>query len=362
MDSAPDRFPPREAILAAGRAAGFTAVGVASCEPSEHGPFLERWLARGAHAGMTWLAETAEIRKDLRSKWEWARSALVGVASYLTAPPRREELPGIARFVSRYARGADYHEVLKKRLSAWGDAVERLTGRPVRRAALVDTSALLERELAVRAGLGWVGRNSCLIGPHGDSWRFIGVLLTDLAGAPAEPRLQERCGECRACLLACPTGAITEPYFVDANRCLSYLTIEQKGPIPREYQPALGDWLFGCDRCQEVCPWNKKAEPVEDPAFQVSAQLTSISLAELLRLNDAEFRARFRGLPLARPKRSGVLRNALLVAFNTGDREALAEAEELVLDSDPVIAATAAFVTGRTSRNESNVEAQDAQS
>ncbi|MDH3284791.1 MAG: tRNA epoxyqueuosine(34) reductase QueG [Acidobacteriota bacterium] len=334
-------------VLQAGERAGLTACGITPCAPTEHAAHLDAWLARGAHAGMAWMERTADVRKDLRRKWSWARSALVGVASYLTEPKRREELAGLGRYVSRYARGVDYHDTLRLRLARWADEVEAIAGRPHRRALLVDTSAVLERELAVRAGLGWFGKNTCLIGPDGDSWRFIGVVLTDLPlPATGEP-LTERCGSCRACLDACPTGAIPEPWFVDAGRCISYFTIEQRGAVPEPFREQLGDWLFGCDVCQEVCPWNRRLEPAADDAFAVSDALSRTGLAELIRMSEVEFRDRFRGTPLTRPKRSGMVRNALTVGANTGDPEVIEAARDLVDDEDPVVAETARWVVSR---------------
>jgi epoxyqueuosine reductase len=323
-----------EAVIAAGRDAGLTECGVASCAASEHGERLDAWLARGAHGSMSWMERTAQIRKDLKRKWTWARSALVGALSYRTAPPDRSELTGIARYVSCYARSRDYHDVLRERLQRWGDGLERSLGRSFRRIALVDTSAILERELAMRAGLGWFGKNTCLIGPRGDSWRFLGVLLTDLELAAGNERAAERCGSCTACLDACPTKAFPEPWVLDARRCISYLTIEHRGPIPPELSRDLGDWLFGCDVCQEVCPWNRRAEIVNEPDFTVSSALSETTLAGLLRMSEGDFRERFRRTPLSRAKRAGLVRNAILVALATDDREAIEIARSLAEDPD----------------------------
>jgi epoxyqueuosine reductase len=324
----------REAVIALGRDAGLTECGVASCAASEHGERLDAWLARGAHGSMSWMERTAQTRKDLTRKWTWARSALVGALSYRTAPPDRSALPGIARYVSCYARSRDYHEVLRDRLQRWGEGLERSLGRSFRRVALVDTSAILERELAMRAGLGWFGKNTCLIGPRGDSWRFLGVLLTDLELAAGNERAAERCGSCTACLDACPTKAFPEPWVLDARRCISYLTIEHRGPIPSELSREMGDWLFGCDVCQEVCPWNRRAEIVSEPEFTASEALRETTLVDLLRMKDRDFRERFRRTPLRRAKREGLVRNAILVALATGDREAVEIASGLVEDSD----------------------------
>ncbi len=342
----------RDRVLELGREAGFTAVGIAHCGPSDHGAALARWLARGAHAGMEWMKSSEGVRRDLRSKWPWARSALVGAVSYLTAPRDRQELPGVARYVARYARGFDYHELLKRRFLNWAGAVEQAAGRRVHRAILVDTSTILEREMAVRAGLGWFGKNTCLIGPRGDSWRFLGVTLLEIELEPTvDPAAAlHRCGSCRACLDACPTGAITEPFFVDARRCLSYLNIEHEGALPvlpgRGVRDTLDDWLFGCDVCQDVCPWNHKVEPADAPEFAPDPRWAGIPLAEVVRMDIEGFKRAFFGTPLSRPKRAGIVRNALHVAAHVGDDAALAAAHDLVDDADAGVRAAARAVLG----------------
>lgn len=366
---------PRAATLAAGREAGLTAVGAAALVPwPQHAAALDAWLAAGAAADLDWMGTTAARRKDPRVHWPWARHALVGALSYLGEPAERAGAPGLLRHVARFARGRDYHDVLKDRLRAWGDAAERLLGRPLRRIALVDMSGVLERELAARAGLGWIGKNACLIGHGGDSWRALGALFVDAEVEEDAPRADDAvgttagaatttaavaarrprpapdlqfCGACRACIDACPTGAISAPWFVDARRCVSYWTIEHRGPIPPERERDLGEWVFGCDVCQEVCPWNRKAAPAAPPELRPDPRLERTSLADLLRLDDAAFRAMFRGTSLFRARRSGVLRNALIVAGNLGDEQALAVARTLIDDPDPLVRETARRVLAR---------------
>ena len=203
----------------------------------------------------------------------------------------------------------------------------------------------------MRAGLGWIGKNTCLIGPRGDSGRFIGVVLTDLdpnelRTAPVEAAA-ERCGSCTACLDACPTGALPEPFFLDSRRCISYLTIEHRGAVPEPLRRKMGEWLFGCDICQEVCPWNRKVSPVSDARLSVDPRYTETSLAQLAALDEVGFRAAFRKTPLARPRRSGMVRNALIAGANIADPELLKQAAELLDDDDPVIAETARWVSDR---------------
>lgn len=324
-------------LLELGRALGLTACGVARCDPSDVGPQLDAWLARGAHGQMEWLARTAAVRKDLRRRWPWAVSALVAVQSYLTEPRDRRSRPGIGPFVARYAHGRDYHEWLQTRLGHWGDAVERLRGSPVRRAVLVDTASVIERELAQRAGLGWIGRNACLIGPDGDSWRWIGVLLTDLDLEPTGKLETDRCGSCRACLDACPTGAITAPFTVDARRCISYLTIEHRGPFDDRQARGIGDWLFGCDVCQEVCPWNRRAAPTLEPDAVQRPALAQLQLADVAAFDVPRFRQRMLHTVLLRPKRAGLVRNALTVGANLGEPETLRVAEQRLEDPEPTV-------------------------
>lgn len=333
-----------ERIVTLGQEVGLTSCGIASCDPSSRGDQLENWLARGGHAGMAWMERTKEVRKDLRRRWAWAKSALVATQSYLLPPRDRRALPGLGPYIARYARGVDYHDRMRDHLAAWCDAVETELGRPFRRALNCDTSALLERELAVRAGLGWIGRNNCLIGPEGDSWRFIGVALTDLELPSSGVALTERCGSCRACLDACPTQAIPEPFFVDAGRCISYLTIEHRGAIPLPLRDQIGDWLFGCDVCQEVCPWNQRAAPSGDPYYALRDELAETTLADVAALDVPTFRRTFRQTPQLRPKRAGMVRNALLVGYHERDAAVMEVAKRLVEDPEEAVRETARWV------------------
>ena len=332
-----------------GLAAGFVDCGLTDLAPSEHGEHLDQWLARGLHADMGWMEHTAAIRKDLVRKWAWARGALVGAVSYLTEPRERKEAPGYLAHVARYARRDDYHDIVKARLRDWGERLSHATAREFRSVALVDMSAVLERELAARAGVGWIGKNTCLIGARGDSWRVLGVLLVDFEiDQSARAPLAERCGSCRACLDACPTDAFPEPWVLDARRCISYLTIETRGSVPSELRASMGDWLFGCDVCQEVCPWNRRAASVDDPSFE--GPRAAPSLAEIARLDEREFRALFRRTPLARPKRAGLVRNALIAGANAGDPDVIEAAGELLNDADEVVRETARWVCERQER------------
>jgi len=211
----------------------------------------------------------------------------------------------------------------------------------------VDTGPILERELAARAGLGWFGKSTNLILRGGDSYILLGEILTSVE-LPADEPAPDRCGTCTACIDECPTGAILEPYLVDSSRCISYLTIEHRGRLPRGSERDLGDWIFGCDVCQEVCPWNRKTGPAGDPAFDADRRLEEESLAAIARMDETEFTARFAGTAIARARRQGMVRNALVVAANTGDETALEAAGDRLSDADPVVRSTAAHALGRS--------------
>jgi epoxyqueuosine reductase len=247
------------------REIGFAAAGIAAAGPSRHADFLRQWLAAGRAGRMASMERCAALRSDPRRGIPWARSAIVAAVAYLPYRGGRERQEGLVRHVARYAVGSDYHRVLRDRLERLA-AFLRDEAPGARARASVDTGPILERELAARAGLGWFGKTANLIGAGGDSWILLGVLLTDLDLPPDDP-VADRCGTCTACLDACPTGAILEPYLVDATLCVSYLTIELKGRIPGGGRPGIGDRVFGCDVCQEVCPWNRQAAPAADPAF-----------------------------------------------------------------------------------------------
>jgi epoxyqueuosine reductase len=324
---------------------GLGAVGIAPIEPSARAGFLKEWLLAGRAGEMGWMERTYKARIDLTARFPWARSAVVAAVPYLPYKDDRRGQAGLVAHVARYAMGRDYHRVLGERLLALARFIES-ESRRARTAAYTDTGPVLERELAARAGLGWFGKNTNLIGPRGNSWLLLGQVLTDLDLSPDEP-VTDRCGTCTACIDACPTGAIPAPYLVDSTRCISYLTIELRGAIPAAKRADLGDWAFGCDICQEVCPWNRKTAPVEDPAFLPGSHLEGLGLADLVRLGEQSFRDLFGTTALERPRRRGLVRNALIVAANVRDGEALDAAGERLEDADPVVRGAAAWALGR---------------
>jgi epoxyqueuosine reductase len=291
---------------------GFDAVGVAAAGPPAHADAFERWLDAGHAGDMAYMAKGRQARLDpglLLPGWRSVVAVALGYA------PDGEDPAWHG--VARYARGRDYHDVIRPRLHALKDALREAGGPEVRSRAAVDTSAVLERELAARAGLGWIGKNTNLIAPGLGSYVFLGIVLTT-AELVADASVPDRCGTCTACLRACPTDAFVAPYTLDARRCISYLTIEHRGAIDESLQRAMGDWLFGCDVCQEVCPWNRHAPPTREPAF--AAGVPPGPAEELVALEDEEFRARFHGSPLARARRPGLARNARIVLANRRPR------------------------------------------
>ena len=280
---------------------GFSLVGVAPAVEPRGLSHFDRWLAEGYAGTMHYLPERRAAYAHPSHVLSGARSLVLLACNYRTVEPGTAQ-PNEGR-VSRYAWGDDYHELLWRRLDPLVELIESRTGGAAR--SVVDTAPLLEREFAELAGLGWIGKNTLLLNKHEGSWFFLAAVLTDAELDYDQPQATDHCGTCRACLDACPTDAFVAPYVLDARRCISYLTIEHRGSIPHELRSAMGDWLFGCDVCQDVCPWNNKAPVTAEPAFQ-PRDTQHLDLAELLALDEAGFRAQFRGTPLWRAKRRGL--------------------------------------------------------
>src|SRR6266516_3486696 len=298
-------------------ALGFDAVGIATLETNAHAAELDRWLAAGYAGTMTYLHRQAEKRKDPARIMPGAKVAVVTLTNYFHG----SDHPGLAPRVSappgkvaQYAWSADYHGVLGRRLERLA-AVVREIAPGAKARCYVDAGPVPERELAQRAGLGWIGKNMMLIDPTRGSFTFIGVVLTDAPLAPDLPFDGDRCGTCRRCLDACPTQAFVAPGELDARRCIAYLTIERRGAFTPAEQAQVGEWLFGCDVCQDVCPWNEKfAVPTQDPEFASRPAVTAADPADLLALDDAAFTARYGDTPFVRPGAAGMRRNAAAVA------------------------------------------------
>ena len=325
-------------VKARARELGFDRVAIGPADPPEHGGALEAWLDAGYAGTMSYLDRGRAERLDPARLLPGARSVVAVAMSY------NKSTEDDWRGVSRYARGRDYHDVIRPRLVELGEFIGSAAGAPVASRAAVDSSAVLERDLAARAGLGWIGKNTNLLTPSLGSYFFIGIVLTT-AELPFDQREPDRCGTCTACLDACPTRAFVAPYVLDARRCISYLTIEHRGDIAGELADQLGEWVFGCDVCQEVCPWNRKAEPGHEPALEPSGSFGA--LESLLELDREEFRARFRGSALTRTKRAGLLRNAAIVLANRGDRRAVGVLERALGDEDAVVRHAAAWALAK---------------
>lgn len=291
---------------------GFSACGICDLRPSRTSDAFNNWLERGFAGEMRYMARQAPIRLEPALAWGPAKSAVVVLHNYGTEDSATER----GYRVARYAQHLDYHTVTKQKLAELGGEIVRGAGSGSSK-CYVDAGPLPERELAQRAGLGWFGKNTMLISPRLGSYTFIGVVLTDLELARDEPFEADRCGSCTRCLDACPTEAFPSPRVLDATRCISYLTIEQRGPIPEEYHAGIGEHLFGCDVCQEVCPWNHKfAQPATEPGFRPLQPDAWPALEEILAMDDAAFEARFGPTPLERSRREGLQRNARVVAAN----------------------------------------------
>jgi epoxyqueuosine reductase len=328
---------------------GFGPVGITTAEPFVAD--LDRtlaWLRDGLNAGMAWMTEDrARKACDPELLLPGARSLVVVGAPYADPADPADLAASDARGrIARYARGADYHDVIRARLAELADALREVGGEQTRIRVFVDSSPLPERAAAVRAGLGFVGKNTNLLTAQAGSWLLLGAILTDLELAPDDP-LERDCGQCRLCLDACPTGALPAPYLLDAHRCISYLTIEHRGAIPRELRPALGDHVFGCDVCQDVCPWNRAERGPGWPEFAGRPAAGRPILTELLALDDDAFRAQYRRTPLWRAKRRGLLRNAAVALGNTGDAGDLAALAAALRDPEPLVRSHAAWAIGR---------------
>jgi epoxyqueuosine reductase len=293
-------------VKARAAALGFARTGIGPADPPEHGAAFQAWLDAGYAGTMSYLARGRADRLDPQRLLPGARSV---VAVALSHGDGREDDPSGSPG-ARYARGRDYHEVMRPRLERLAGFLREAAGDGTATRVAVDTSAVLERDLAARAGLGWMGKNTNLLSPGLGSYFLIGIVLTTAVLEPDAP-VADRCGTCTACLEACPTRAFVAPYILDARRCISYLTIEHRGEIPEDLRGALHGWVFGCDVCQEVCPWNRKASAPRDPDLAPAGSFGDVN--DLLDLDDAGFRERFGGSAIRRTKRSGLQRNAALV-------------------------------------------------
>jgi epoxyqueuosine reductase len=325
---------------------GFDQCRFTSARAPDHAAEFQRWLADGRHGQMGYLQRNAGKRIDPAQVLAGAASIIILAVSY----NKRADAPGAPRpglgEIARYARFSDYHDVLGERLRGLAGFVNSLGGEDARSLWYVDTGPLLERDLAQRAGLGFIGKHTNLISRRLGNWIFLSEIITTLELEPDAPE-KNHCGSCRRCLDACPTAAITAPFQLDARRCISYLTIELKGAIPEELRPALGTRIYGCDECLAACPWNRFAREGSMMRPHYRADLAAPDLIELLSLDEAGFKKRFAGTPMLRARRRGFLRNVCVALGNCGEARALPALERAALDAEPLIAEHARWAMER---------------
>jgi epoxyqueuosine reductase len=336
----------RETIRAQALGEGFDVVRFTRAEaPSDAPARLKAFLDEGRHGTMDWMAANAERRADPAVLWPQARSIIVVGVNYGPDHDPLEDLTAHGTgAISVYARGDDYHDVLKKRLKRLAEFVIRSFGGDAK--MFVDTAPVLEKALAQGAGIGWQGKHTNLVSRDFGSWLFLGSVFTTLEIEPDAPE-EDHCGHCHACLDICPTNAFPAPYELDARRCISYLTIEHKGHIPHEFREAIGNRIYGCDDCLAVCPWNKFAQVSREALFAARDALKRPSLSSLSRLDDAAFRALFRASPIKRIGRDRFMRNVLIAIGNSGDSALAPEAERLLKDASPLVRAMAVWALRR---------------
>jgi epoxyqueuosine reductase len=339
-------------IKAHGTALGFDLVGISPVQDLPHSESFAEWLRRGYHGEMVYMSRTAEKRMHPGEFLPWARSVVSVGLNYNTPYGREGESNGLRGWISRYAWGDDYHDVMQAKLTQLLDYVRREAGTEVQGRAFVDAGPVMDREAGARCGIGWYGKNTTLLSMKIGSFFFLGELFLGLALDYDRP-MRDRCGQCRLCLEACPTRAFVGPYVLDARKCISFLTIELKGAIPHALRPLMGTHIFGCDICQDVCPYNTKIKPAAEPAFLPRTGLHVPELIPLLSLTERQFKARFAGSPILRAKRRGFLRNVCVALGNLKRAEAVpALATTLREDPDPLVRAHAAWALGRIGTGE----------
>jgi len=337
---------PKDSIRETAERLGFEAVRFSRAElPPEAGAHLSAFLDEGRHGDMEWLAREPQRRSSPSGLWPDARSVIVLGANYGPASdPVEALLSPSTGTISCYAQNADYHDVLKAKLKALARFIAAEFAADVK--VFIDTAPVMEKPLAEAAGLGWQGKHTNLVSRNFGSWLFIGSVFTTIE-IPPDPAEIDHCGTCTRCLDACPTAAFTAPYRIDARRCISYLTIEHKGHIGEQFRALMGNRIYGCDDCLAVCPWNKYASTAREARFHARDELREPPLGALARLDDAGFRALFRGSPIKRIGRDRFVRNVLIAIGNSGDAALAGDAERLLDDASPLVRAMAVWALGR---------------
>lgn len=320
----------KSAVRDTARSLGFSRVGFASCEPVPHAAHLDEWLKLGHNGTMGWFGRSAKARKDIRSRYPWARTFVVLNIDYPTELPTKLPAKSALPHIARYARGRDYHDVYAPNLTKLQDEIAKIGGPEAQAKWYQDTGPFLEREIAQQSGVGWVGKNTMLIDPQRGSWSFLALVVTSLELPPDTPGA-DHCGTCTKCLEACPTDAFPTPYTMDATRCISYLTIEHKGAIDESLREPMGEWLFGCDICNDVCPWNGKAPRT---AARVDSDLAGLTLSRVFTSKPEHLKKRIEGTPLERTGETRLKRNAAIVAGNTRDESLLPSLDQAMRHDD----------------------------
>lgn len=337
----------KESIRQRARELGFALCGFTTAEPPRHFPLFADWIAGGYHAGMLYLATDRSLsaRADPGRLLPPARS-IIALASPYPPPPAAENFP-LEGFVAAYALGDDYHDILRIRLRSLSEFIDKQAGRHLESRGYVDTGPILEKEIASRAGLGWIGRNSMLIHPALGSFFFLAEILTEMGLPPDPPFTADRCGTCDLCRRACPTGCILPDRTIDSRRCISYLTVEHRGPIPESLREPVGRSVFGCDICQAVCPWNRKATSIPDACFLPRSHFPIHDMAREFNLSEDEWTARFRRSAIRRTGRKGYLRNLLIALGNSRREGAVPVLLAAQTDPDSVLRESAEWAVSR---------------
>ena len=321
-------------LVSFAREVGFDSCRVAACNFAPHADEFRNWLDEGGHGEMSYMERAEEKRRDPQKVLPDAHSIVVLALNYFQGEqPRRSQTAATGR-IARYAWGDDYHDLIQSKLDKIDEFLREFGGR---QKCYVDTGPVLERDHAAQAGVGWHGKSTMLIDEQLGTWFFLAEVLTTLELPPDKP-VPDRCGTCERCIKACPTGAITAPHRLDARRCISYLTIELKGPIPLDLRPLIGNRIFGCDDCLDACPWNRFAQVSQETAFSARHSTTGMLLRDYLSMDDNEFRALFRNSPIKRIKRRGLLRNVCVALGNVGDPSDLPALERAAVDPEPLVA------------------------
>ncbi|MBI1364232.1 MAG: tRNA epoxyqueuosine(34) reductase QueG [Proteobacteria bacterium] len=333
----------RSDIITHGRTLGFDVVRIT--RPQDFSARLKEWLAQGYHGSMDWMARDPDVRGNPLAMWPEVKSVISVGYNYGPDSDPMEKLKDKTRGnISVYAQGDDYHDIIKKKLKAYGNWLARTYGTQLK--VFVDTAPVMEKPFAQAAGIGWQGKHTNLVSKDYGSWLFLGTIYLTMEIEPDSPEV-DHCGSCRRCLDVCPTQAFPQPYVLDARKCISYLTIEHKDAIPEELRPKLGNRIYGCDDCLSVCPWNKFAQQTQELAFAPRESLRGPELAALALLDDAAFRETFRKSPIKRIGRNRFVRNVLYAIGNSGDATLAPIAGGLVTDPDPVVADAARWALNR---------------